>query len=332
MWPAAYSASGRTSSTTTSPSRSRAPEVVAGDGAERAAVSEVVGGQLFEPGDVLLSGLSHGPPQLTDDRAGQRVVDPGALTAGLDQSGAQQTLQVLGGVGHGLVDLARPAPPPSARPGRARRRAPRGARWPAPWPTRPARRTGRPWLRGPTSASPPPPVFKISLDKASTQESYSRESIEYQPRRSSAMTVLVNTEELEAKVKDMYRHVAQQPQDRFHFELGAPVALRAGYDADRLADVPAGRGGVLRRGGPLLRPGRPPDRRGRGRPRQWLRDGRLLRRRPRRSRPATSTASTSPRSSSPRPVGSPTRPVSRRWSSARAASRHSRWPTPASTA
>jgi arsenite methyltransferase len=54
------------------------------------------------------------------------------------------------------------------------------------------------------------------------------------------MTILVNTEELEAKVKDMYRHVAQQPQDRFHFELGAPVALRAGYDADRLADVPSG--------------------------------------------------------------------------------------------
>jgi len=41
------------------------------------------------------------------------------------------------------------------------------------------------------------------------------------------MTATVNTEELEAKVKDMYRHVAQQPQDRFHFELGAPVALNA---------------------------------------------------------------------------------------------------------
>jgi arsenite methyltransferase len=54
------------------------------------------------------------------------------------------------------------------------------------------------------------------------------------------MTTLVNTEELEAKVKDMYRQVAQQPQDRFHFELGAPVALRAGYEADRLADVPPG--------------------------------------------------------------------------------------------
>ncbi len=54
------------------------------------------------------------------------------------------------------------------------------------------------------------------------------------------MTATVNTEELEAKVKDMYRHVAQQPQDRFHFELGAPVALRAGYDADRLAEVPPG--------------------------------------------------------------------------------------------
>jgi arsenite methyltransferase len=54
------------------------------------------------------------------------------------------------------------------------------------------------------------------------------------------MTATVNTEELEAKVQDMYRHVAQRPQDRFHFELGAPVALRAGYDADRLAHVPPG--------------------------------------------------------------------------------------------
>ncbi|MBA2638490.1 MAG: methyltransferase domain-containing protein, partial [Nocardioidaceae bacterium] len=53
------------------------------------------------------------------------------------------------------------------------------------------------------------------------------------------MTVTVNTEELEAKVKDMYRQVAQQPQGGFHFELGAPVALRAGYDPDRLAAVPA---------------------------------------------------------------------------------------------
>jgi arsenite methyltransferase len=54
------------------------------------------------------------------------------------------------------------------------------------------------------------------------------------------MTVGVDTNELEAKVKDMYRHVAQQPQDLFHFQLGAPVALRAGYEADRLAEVPPG--------------------------------------------------------------------------------------------
>lgn len=54
------------------------------------------------------------------------------------------------------------------------------------------------------------------------------------------MTVTVDIQELEGKVKDMYRHVAQHPRDRFHFELGAPVALRVGYDADRLADVPTG--------------------------------------------------------------------------------------------
>lgn len=54
------------------------------------------------------------------------------------------------------------------------------------------------------------------------------------------MSATVDTEELEAKVKDMYRHVAQQPHDAFHFELGAPVALRLGYDAGLLARVPSG--------------------------------------------------------------------------------------------
>src|SRR6185437_3097226 len=54
------------------------------------------------------------------------------------------------------------------------------------------------------------------------------------------MQVAVDREELEAKVKDVYRHVAQRPHDRFHFELGAPLALRVGYDVDRLADVPEG--------------------------------------------------------------------------------------------
>jgi arsenite methyltransferase len=52
------------------------------------------------------------------------------------------------------------------------------------------------------------------------------------------MTTTVNTQELETKVKHMYRHVAEAPHDRFHFELGAPVALQVGYDADRLATVP----------------------------------------------------------------------------------------------
>jgi ubiquinone/menaquinone biosynthesis C-methylase UbiE len=54
------------------------------------------------------------------------------------------------------------------------------------------------------------------------------------------MTATVDTDQLETKVKDMYRHVARSPGDRFHFELGAPVALRAGYDAARLAAVPDG--------------------------------------------------------------------------------------------
>ena len=44
----------------------------------------------------------------------------------------------------------------------------------------------------------------------------------------------VDTQELEAKVKDMYRHVAEQPQGKYHFELGRPLAERLGYPADVL--------------------------------------------------------------------------------------------------
>ena len=52
------------------------------------------------------------------------------------------------------------------------------------------------------------------------------------------MTATVDTEELEAKVKQMYRDVAEHPDGAFHFELGQSVALRAGYAAERLASLP----------------------------------------------------------------------------------------------
>jgi arsenite methyltransferase len=49
----------------------------------------------------------------------------------------------------------------------------------------------------------------------------------------------VDTLELEAKVKKMYREVAEHPQGDFHFELGEKVATRAGYDPDRIAALPS---------------------------------------------------------------------------------------------
>lgn len=54
------------------------------------------------------------------------------------------------------------------------------------------------------------------------------------------MTTTVDPVELEAKVKAMYRQVAQEPGGDYHFELGESLALRVGYDADRLHRVPAG--------------------------------------------------------------------------------------------
>jgi arsenite methyltransferase len=51
-------------------------------------------------------------------------------------------------------------------------------------------------------------------------------------------TVGVDVDELEAKVKDMYRQVAEHPEGAFHFELGAALALRLGYDAARISALP----------------------------------------------------------------------------------------------
>jgi SAM-dependent methyltransferase len=51
------------------------------------------------------------------------------------------------------------------------------------------------------------------------------------------MAATVNTLELEAKVKDMYRQVAEDPHGDFHFEMGRAMAERLGYapaDLDRI--------------------------------------------------------------------------------------------------
>jgi arsenite methyltransferase len=49
----------------------------------------------------------------------------------------------------------------------------------------------------------------------------------------------VNAIELETKVKDLYRHVAEQPQGAYHFEMGRALAERLGYPAHLLDRIPA---------------------------------------------------------------------------------------------
>jgi arsenite methyltransferase len=55
-----------------------------------------------------------------------------------------------------------------------------------------------------------------------------------------ATRATVDTQELETKVKDMYRHVAEQPEGKYHFELGRPLAERLGYPGDVLDRLPGG--------------------------------------------------------------------------------------------
>lgn len=53
------------------------------------------------------------------------------------------------------------------------------------------------------------------------------------------MTANVNAKELEAKVKEMYRAVAEDPHGEFHFEMGRVMAERLGYAPADLDRVPA---------------------------------------------------------------------------------------------
>jgi arsenite methyltransferase len=54
------------------------------------------------------------------------------------------------------------------------------------------------------------------------------------------MAATVDTEELEAKVKDMYRHVAEEPDGKYHFELGRGLATHLGYPPETLDQIPEG--------------------------------------------------------------------------------------------
>jgi arsenite methyltransferase len=49
----------------------------------------------------------------------------------------------------------------------------------------------------------------------------------------------LDTQELEQRVKDMYREVAEEPFNEFHFETGRKLAERLGYLSDQLDAIPA---------------------------------------------------------------------------------------------
>ena len=49
----------------------------------------------------------------------------------------------------------------------------------------------------------------------------------------------LDTRELEQRVKEMYREVAEEPDREFHFETGRPLAVRLGYPAAELDAIPA---------------------------------------------------------------------------------------------
>ena len=49
----------------------------------------------------------------------------------------------------------------------------------------------------------------------------------------------LDTQELESRVKEMYREVAEHPEREFHFETGRALAERLGYPSSELDEIPA---------------------------------------------------------------------------------------------
>jgi arsenite methyltransferase len=56
----------------------------------------------------------------------------------------------------------------------------------------------------------------------------------------STTTKRLDTGELEERVKRMYEEVALEPEHKFHFETGRPLAERLGYPVEDLDRIPAG--------------------------------------------------------------------------------------------
>jgi arsenite methyltransferase len=52
-------------------------------------------------------------------------------------------------------------------------------------------------------------------------------------------TQALDTHDLEQRVKEMYREVAEEPSKEFHFETGRALAERVGYPSDELAAIPS---------------------------------------------------------------------------------------------
>jgi len=52
-------------------------------------------------------------------------------------------------------------------------------------------------------------------------------------------TPALDIQDLERRVKDVYREVALRPERTYHFEMGRPLAERLGYPSDVLDQVPA---------------------------------------------------------------------------------------------
>lgn len=79
-------------------------------------------------------------------------------------------------------------------------------------------------------------MLKLSLDFLISKE-YALPVTRMEAEMSTTSRTL-DTQELEQRVKDMYREVAEEPEKEFHFETGRALAERLGYPSDELDAIP----------------------------------------------------------------------------------------------
>ena len=204
-------------------------------------LAEVVAGGALHVAQACLGDIAQRKPERDDVLACRPVVDACPLAPRSHEPGSAQHLKMLGGVGHGqsrrLGELLHRALPLGQH---IQHHQARGAAEGVADP----RELLKELLLVSLPAHEVDSINRLiswSSRRATAADRRCAEALHPRAVRRVTMTTArrLDTTDLEARVKDMYREVAEEPQRDFHFEIGRPLAERLGYPPADLDRIPA---------------------------------------------------------------------------------------------